>query len=394
MKRILVVETGAGFGGALTSLETLLSRVDPGRFQVHLLTSYSQRLIAAKGAVVRVGVLERRRRYGSGSSLEKALGPVLGRRAGNAAFVLDHLTTGRDFARRLGAYARENRIDIIQGNNGVLINDVVILAARRLGQPCVIHSRGAEYPGRVTGWLAKKVDRVLAVSGYVAQSVRALGVAPEDIVMLPEGLDADGFAGRADAGAFRGRHGLSGDLPLVGLVACLVAWKGQDIFLEACAQAMVERKFQAVIVGAEPGDSSQMLARLRAKAVALGLSQAVFFTGHEADVASTMAACDVVVHASTSPEPFGRVLLEAMSLGRPVVATQAGGPMEVISHGQDGLLVPPGDAAAMARAVCRLLGDRSLRESLGRAGWAKVRRDYGIKDHVSRVEKVWEDLAG
>ena len=394
VKRILIVESGAGFGGALTSLETLLAPLDAHLWEVHLLTSYPQRHILEGGAVRRVGVLERNRRYGAGSTLEKALRPVLGKRAGNAAFLVDHLTTGREYAASLAAYVKKYGIDILQGNNGILINDAVILAARRSGLPCVIHSRGDEYPGRVNAWLARSVSRVLAVSGYVADTVRAVGVPDSRIAVIPEGLDADAFAAGADARAFRARHGVPQDVPLVGMVASLMTWKGQDVFLEACARALPRAGASAVIVGGEPDASGRELARLREKARELGLEHSVWFTGHEADVASAMAACQVVVHASISPEPFGRVLLEAMAVGRPVIATRAGGPAEVIAPEVDGLLVPPGDAPAMAAAMGRLLADKTVRQTLARAGWEKVRARYGIADHVAGVEAVWRELSG
>jgi len=394
MTRILVVETGAGFGGALSSLETLLTRLDASRWEVHLLTGYPQELIKAGGAVRQVGILERARRYGSGAGLETALRPALGKLAGNAAFAIDHLTTGRGFARAVTDYVREHDIDIVQGNNGILINDAVILGAMHAGKPCVIHSRGAEYPSRVTGWLARGVSRVLAVSGYVADSVGALGVPLRRIVMTPEGLEADGFAHGADAQAFRQRHGLPPGLPLVGMVGCLVDWKGHDVFLEACAQVLPHTDAGAMIVGAEPDASGGMLARLREKARALGLADRVWFTGHETDVASAMAVCRVVVHASIAPEPFGRVLLEAMALGRAVVATRDGGPGEIIASGHDGLLVAAGDSRAMAEAIRLLLTDTRLRERLGGAGWEKVRNQYGMQDHITPIETVWRELAG
>ncbi|EHJ46143.1 glycosyl transferase group 1 [Solidesulfovibrio carbinoliphilus subsp. oakridgensis] len=393
MKRILVVETGAGFGGALTSLASLLSLLDASRFEVHLLTAYPQDCIRPGGAVGRVEVLPRERRYGPGTVVEAALRPVLGRRAGNAAFLVDLTTTGRRFAASVAAYARLHGIDIIQGNNGILINDAVILAARRAGLPCVVHARGGEYPSRLGSWLAESVARVLAVSGYVAETVAALGLPADRIVAVPEGLDAAAFARGADGRAFRARHGLPADLPLVGLVACLVDWKGQDVFLEACAEALPGSGAGAVVVGAEPDGSGRELARLREKARTLGLGERVWFTGHETDVASAMDACQVVVHASTSPEPFGRVLLEAMALGRPVIATGAGGPREVIEPDTDGLLVPPGDAPAMAGAMGRLLADAGLRERLGLAGRRKVRERYTLAAHVDTVAGVWEELA-
>ena len=392
MKRILVVENGAGFGGALTSLGTLLSALDPSQYEVHLLTSYEQGLIQEGGAVKRVSVIPRRRRYGSDSVLERGLRPFFGRRAGNAAFVIDHLTTGRDYARAVARYVREYAIDLVQGNNGILINDAAILAARRAGVPCLIHSRDCEYPGRVTGWLAKGVGKVMAVSGHVADSLRVLGLNDTSIGLIPEGLDAEAFAGQADPRAFRARHGLPEGMPLVGMVACLVGWKGQDVFLDACAEALPRTGAGAVVVGGEPDRSGVRLAALKARVRTLGLEGRVWCIGHETDVASAMAACEVVVHASTYPEPFGRVLLETMAVGRPVIATDAGGPREVVSSGVDGLLVPPKDAGAMGRAMAELLGDEAMRERLGRAGWAKVREKYGIAAHAARMVAAWEDL--
>lgn len=393
MKRILVVETGAGFGGALTSLETLLSSLDATRFEVHVLTAYPQDWIKAEGAVARVGELPRRRRYGPGSVLEKRLRPVLGRRAGNAAFLADLVTTGRRFAWSVAAYAREQRIDIIQGNNGILINDAVILGARWARRPCVIHVRSEEYPSRPGSWLAASVSRFLAVSRFVERSIKALGVSPQRIVLTPEGLDAAAFARGGDGEAFRLRHNLPPGLPLVGLVACLAGWKGHDVFLEACARVLSEAGAGAVIVGGEPDGSGLELSRLRQKARMLGIGDRVWFTGHEADVASAMAACQVVVHASTSPEPFGRVILEAMALGRPVIASRAGGPEEIVTSGTDGLLVAPGDARALARALRGLLADAGERERLGRAGLEKVREGYGLRRHAAIVESVWDALA-
>ncbi|WP_300156375.1 glycosyltransferase family 4 protein [Solidesulfovibrio sp.] len=393
MKRILVVETGAGFGGALTSLATLLACLNASVWEVHLLTAYPQDCIEPAGAVRRVGVLPRQRRYGPNCGLESALRPVLGRRAGNAAFLVDLLTTGRRFARNVAAYARKHRIDIIQGNNGILINDAVILGARRSGRPCVIHARGGEYPSRLASWLAGSVSRVLAVSGYVAQTIRMLGLGPQRIVLTPEGLDVPAFVAGVDAAGFRLRHGLPRELPLIGLVGCLVGWKGHDVFLEACAQALPGISAGALIVGGEPDGSGRELARLRHKALELGIGDRVWFTGHEKDVASAMAACQVVVHASTSPEPFGRVILEAMALGRPVVASLAGGPAEIIESGSDGWLVPPGDARALAGAIRSLLADAGMRERIGLAGLEKVRKRYALRAHAAKVESVWEELA-
>lgn len=392
MKRVLIVENGAGFGGALTSLADFVVGVDAGEWEIHCLAGYPQSLITTGGAVRRVEALPRQRRYGPASSLEPRLGRFLGRRAGNVAFVLDRLTTGRTYARAVAAYVRRHGIDLVQGNNGVLINDAVLRGAGLAGVPCLIHTRSFEHQGRLTAWLARGADGFLAVSGAVADSLLALGVDRRRVSLVPEGLDADGFAAKADAAAFRARHGLPPDRPLVGLVACLAGWKGQDVFVDACAQALPGAGAGAIIVGGDPDGSGSRLAALRRRVRAMGLEDSIQCLGHEHDVASAMAACSVVVHASTRPEPFGRVLLEAMALGRPVIATDAGGPSEVVDPERDGLLAPPNDVPALAAAMARLLADPALRHSLGQAGWNKVRRRYGVNMFRSRITAVWEKI--
>ncbi|UZP67563.1 glycosyltransferase family 4 protein [Desulfovibrio mangrovi] len=392
-RRVLVVENGAGFGGALTSLASLAAALPADRWELHLITSYPQDHIGEHGAVRKVVVMPRQRRYGAGSSDQQALQKFLGKRAGNAAFLIDHLTTGRRYGVRIAQYIRDNGIELVHCNNGVLINDAVVLGARKAHVPCVVHSRGPEYPGRVSAWLAGLVDIFMPVSGFIADTVRAVGVPEERIVVVPEGIDAAGFMKGADAEAFRRAYAIPSGVPLVGMVGCLVGWKGHDVFLDACTRFMSRSDALAVIVGGEPAGSAGdgMLARLKSRAAALGVGERVFFTGHCTQVASAMAACDVVVHASTIPEPFGRVMLEAMAAGTAVVCTRAGGPAEVVRDRENGLLVAPADAAEMAQGVLRLLENADLRSELAAEG-LKTCGEYSIQRHVDLVERVYGGL--
>ena len=162
--------------------------------------------------------------------------------------------------------------------------------------------------------------------------------------------------------------------PVVGIVGRLEPWKGQDTFLRAArivSERFPETRF-AIVGGALIGTEGSYPEDLRRLAEDLGLDGRVHFAGHQADVYPWFDALDVAVHASHG-EPFGLVVLEAMALGKPVVATAPGGPTEIVEDGASGLLISSGEAEATAAAVCRLLDDPTLAARLGREAERRAR---------------------
>ena len=158
----------------------------------------------------------------------------------------------------------------------------------------------------------------------------------------------------------------------VGVVGRLSAWKGQHVFLDAFAKAFAGTDARARLIGAPLFGEEAYEADLHAQVERLGLADRVEFRGHRDDVAAELAALDVVVHSSTVPEPFGQVVVEAMGVGRPIIAAAAGGPLEIVTDGTDGLLTPPGDADALAAAMTRLADDPELGAQLVAAARAKA----------------------
>jgi glycosyltransferase involved in cell wall biosynthesis len=142
--------------------------------------------------------------------------------------------------------------------------------------------------------------------------------------------------------------------PLVGMFGRISPWKGQDVFLHAIARV---RGVSAVIAGGALFGEEQHERNLRQLVLDLGLEDRVSFAGHVQDVPALMAACDVVAHCSTAPEPFGRVIVESMFAGTPVIATDAGGAREIVIHGETGQLTPMSDVSALAAAIQRYLAD-------------------------------------
>ncbi|MCZ7936757.1 glycosyltransferase family 4 protein [Agrobacterium salinitolerans] len=191
------------------------------------------------------------------------------------------------------------------------------------------------------------------------------------------------------AARLRAELGL-GPQPLVGLFGRLSEWKGQHVFLDAIA-AM--EGVQAVIVGGALFGQEAYEARIREQASRLGLEGRVRFLGFRPDVPELMAAMDVVAHTSIVAEPFGRVVVEAMMCGRPVVATRGGGVTEIIRDGETGLLVPPGNALALAAAIGRILSQPALAERLARKGREDVSQRFSLEETCRSVSALLTEAA-
>jgi len=183
-----------------------------------------------------------------------------------------------------------------------------------------------------------------------------------------------------------GRH--EGGLT-VGVVGRLAPWKGQHVFLRAFADALGGTPANARLVGSAMFGEDAYEASLHELVDELGLEAQVEFRGFREDVWAELEELDVLVHCSTSPEPFGQVVLEGLAAGLPVIASAEGGPAEVVTDGRDGLLVPPRDAQALAKALTRLAGDAELRVRLGHAG-RQTSQAYSPQRTAERLVEVYE----
>jgi glycosyltransferase involved in cell wall biosynthesis len=214
---------------------------------------------------------------------------------------------------------------------------------------------GEDFPGKHTyNSVMARGDRVIAISRYVAARVaEGYGVGPDRLRVIPRGVDPDQF----DPGRVVGErvHRLEQawriptGAPVVMLPARLTRWKGAEVLLDAVARLARQDVF-CVLVGGDQGRAGYARA-LEAQAGALGLGARLRLTGHCDDMPAALMLADVVVSASLKPEPFGRGVIEAQAMGRPVVAFDHGGAAETVVDGETGLLVPPGDVAGLAYAI-------------------------------------------
>ena len=180
---------------------------------------------------------------------------------------------------------------------------------------------------------------------------------------------------------------------MVMLPARLTRWKGQGVLLEAMAQLgnKPEGDAVAVLVGDGGGAWRQTLV---ARAATLGIGDRVRLVGHVDDMASALLLADVVVHASTDAEAFGRTVIEAQAMGRAVIAADLGGPRETVEQGVTGWRVPPGDPAALAAAIGAALAlPPEARAAIGEAARRQVLAHYTTRAMQEATLDVYRELA-
>jgi glycosyltransferase involved in cell wall biosynthesis len=291
-----------------------------------------------------------------------------------------------NYVRRLRKTLKELNPDAIHTHS--LKMHVLGLWARPSGVPVVWHLH--DYIGsrpvmaRLLQLHGGRCAAAVANSESVAGDVRAV-CGPELNVhavynavnlenFTPDGttLDLDARAGVAPARSETVR---------VGLLATFGRWKGHRTFLEALALLPSDLPVRGYIIGDaiyQTENSQYTVEDLRSLARELGIADRVAFTGFIEDPAAAIRALDIVVHASTEPEPFGLVIAEAMACGRALIASQAGGAAELIEEERNALAHSPGDSRVLADCIKRLVLDASLREQLGQAGrrTAEARFDH------------------
>ncbi|HEU0300256.1 MAG TPA: glycosyltransferase family 4 protein [Longimicrobium sp.] len=221
---------------------------------------------------------------------------------------------------------------------------------------------------------AGRVDGVVAVSDAVAGDAASVLGRSVPIRTLHNAVDLDRFhpiGPVLDLDAAAGLPPAPEGTIRVGLVATMGVWKGHAVFLRALAALPGELPVRGYVVGGgiyHTAGSEVGADELRRLAAELVIEDRVGFTGFVDEPAAAMRALDVVVHASTQPEPFGLVIAEGMACGRAVIATAAGGAAEIVTPGHDALAVQPGDVEGLAEAIRQLATDPVLRDRLGRAG--------------------------
>lgn len=381
--RVVALDHVARWSGGEIALARLLPHVPDARFHAVLFENGPlEGALAAAGVTSEVRALDERARdlrRSRTSRLGALIGPTL---------------SSTRFTAALAWRLRQLRPDLVHANS---LKAAVIggFAARLTGTPLVWHLRDRITTDELPRPTVRAVHFALRhlATGVVANSATTLAsvasALPDTMprLVLPDPYSPPPLNGaRAGAGAAGGSSvpTPSGHTAVrVVLLGRLAPWKGQDVFLRALAATRTAGAeadatcppLHGALAGAALFGEDAWVDEIHHLAADLGLDEpALRWLGHVDDVPALLAATDIVVHASTTPEPFGQVVVEAMAAGVAVVATATGGPAELITDGVDGVLVAPGDHEALAAALLSLAADPERRRRLGEAGRTTAER--------------------
>jgi glycosyltransferase involved in cell wall biosynthesis len=399
-KRVLLVEhseTGH-VGGSLTGLLHLVRGLDRARYDATLLLYEPKelngaldgtgcRVVVVPGVAGKNGGAPTRTpdtRAGRAAEMRRAVGAV-------RRFVQKDLPR----ARALLPILRAERPHLVHLGNGIKPNLDGVIAARWAGVPCIAHEKGlVKYTPFDRLW-ARAVDTTVCMTDAVREHLIAQGVRGTRLEVVHDGIDLGSFRPGRDRSEMRTALGLAPENLAVGMAVNVQPWKGQDVTLKAVAALAPEfPALRCVLAGGIVRGAEWFHERIQEYVAAERLGDRVRFLGSRSDVPDVLNALDVVIHASVTPEPFGRILIEAMALGKPLVASAAGGVLEIVEDGRSGVLVPPGDAVALAAALRRLLADSALRDALGAAGRRRAYDHFSVEHFANAMQGVYDQVLG
>ncbi len=390
--RVLFFDHTAAMGGGEIALLNLVRSLNSKKFKAIVLLGADGPLADRMRTIVQTEILPLAPNVARQKKDKLGLATLF--RFGDAMKVFSYIY-------RLVRFINEQKIDLVHTNS--LKADIIGGAAARLAsRPVVWHVRD-----RIEDdYLPKSVVRIFRLLSHVmpnyviansAATLRTLHLRKgARSASIPSGIDLNSRSAVVHDGTSPGmfeegkgaRTGIR-----IGLVGRICPWKGQHIFIKAAAlvsRRLPEARF--LIIGAALFGEDQYDQELRQLPAQLGIQDKVEFTGFQDNIKQAIAELDLLVHASTTGEPFGQVIIEGMAAGKPVVATNGGGVPEIVEDGRTGILVPMGDVEAMAEAICQILSNPVQAKEMGVRARQRVADHFTLEQTARRVEAVYAEV--
>ena len=383
--RVLFFDHTAALSGGEIALLHLVQHLDPQKIKSVVVLGADGPLLEKLRPKIETHVLPLPSSVGS--TRKNSLGL-------STLFRVRELAVSFQYIFRLAKFIRAQNIDIVHTNS--LKADILGgLAGRLAGRPVIWHIRD-----RIAkDYLPSSVVKLFRSLAHVIPT-RTIAVSDAVAATLLKNSRLDDLITVVHDGTFlpiepvdRPQRASSSFPIRIGLIGRISPWKGQHIFLRSAA--IILKQFPDacfLIVGAPLFNEETYDQEIRSLTKRLGIESSVEFTGFCSDIPQIISTLSLVVHASTTPEPFGQVIIEGMAAGKPVVATNGGGVPEIVEDGKTGILVPMGDSAAMAAAICNILENPQHAAEMGLHARQRVENHFTLAATARRVEAVYATI--
>ena len=292
-------------------------------------------------------------------------------------------------------FIKKNHIDILHLNNTPDLTDWLILS--KLARIKIVsHMRYPWSPDFIRKKLIVYYDKVISISNYVTDHLKSKNIPSSNVLTVYDGIDIKSMHKSAISKEDLLREwNIPVKARIIGVIGNIRRWKGQHVAIESMKHVVKKHpEVRCLLIGeiSNREFDKEYLKYLENMVAEYGLDKNIIFTGYRKDVLDILSAFDILVHTSIFPEPLGRVVFEGMVFRKPVIATNHGGPAEIIVDGESGFLVPPGDARSLFGKINFLLENEDVSKTVGEKARKRVEETFSIEGNVKNLEKIYSSL--
>ena len=388
--KVLIGESGSGYGGTAKYLSLLLPYFRDSNFEIEVaadrLGPFIQEIKSQGGTVHHVPGW----RFPWTPLETKQWTGILGR----ASYLVCSFFQFLVMVPWIALWLLGHKIQIVHLNNEISSHFILIHAAKLAACKVVVHFHGWRSLTNLEKWAAQFADEYVSVTRAGAEfySKELRGHKVRGIV---NGLiaDHDIADNKERRYQFRKSLGLGGNSFLITLIGRLIPLKGHTVFIEAFSLALKSNpELMGLIVGTDDAPGQTYKAMLVEQIKKMGLEAQIQFQDWQNDLNTVYSGSDLIIQPSVRPESFGLVLLEAMSHGKPVIATRLGGFQDVVQDGVTGLLVEPNHPSQLADAILKIAGDKVLARNMGEIGQKRALEEFRMEENAKQILSLYQNL--
>jgi len=290
-------------------------------------------------------------------------------------------------------YFQRNRFNLVVINNSIYSGLLFVRISKKMDIPIIVYERGfADYTKKQIKATAD-IQASIPVSDAVHQNLLRYNFRTKIIERIYDGIDPSRFVLQRNPAAIKADLNIPPNSRIIGIIGNVKPWKGQQYFIDAFLQlAKKNDDLYGLVIGGWAEEDREFQAGLKETVTKAHLGNRLMFLGYRTDVPELLSIFDVFVHASRRAEPFGMVILEAMAAKKPIIATNLGGPIEILNKGECGILVPPKDGKAIGEASVKYLNKPDFRQEMADRAYERLLRNYHISQTVEKTVRLFKRI--